>query len=245
MNAEYYKEYYTLERKNWYFIVRYKIIDFFIKKYLPRQDGLKILNIGAATGRSSEILMKYGDVKSLEYDKDCCKFTKEMLNIDIVEGSILALPYMDESFDVVCAFDVLEHIEDDQLGANEMKRVCKKDGLIFITVPMNMALWGQHDVVNQHYRRYKKAEILKLFQSLKKVHSTFFNSMLFIPIYLFRRFSGIFKFKNRKGSGSDFSVLPMKGIFSSILFFIFNFEYLTLKYIRYPFGVSFFSAFRK
>lgn len=245
MNTEYFKEYYNLERKNWYFIVRYQIIDFFLNKYLPKRSDIKILNIGAATGRSSEILMKYGEVKSLEYDKDCCNFTRETLNIDIIQGSITSLPYQNESFDVVCAFDVLEHIEDDQQGADEIKRVCKQDGLIIITVPMNKALWSQHDEVNHHYRRYNKSEILKLFENLKRVHYTFFNSLLFVPIYLFRTFSRVFKIKNRKGSGSDFSVLPQKGIINKLLYLVFKLEFKTLKYFKYPFGVSFFVILKK
>ncbi len=245
MNNDYYKEYYNLERNNWYFIVRYQIIDFFLRKYLTLNDDLKILNIGAATGRSSEILMKYGSVKSVEYDFDCFNFTKEVLKIDIVQGSITSLPFQDESFDLVCAFDVLEHIENDQKGANEMKRVCKKHGIIFITVPMYMALWGQHDEVNQHYRRYNKREVFKLFNDLTKIYSTNFNSILFPLIYIYRIIKNTFKIHNNKGSGSDFSIFQGKGLINNILFLIFKFEAISLRFIKYPFGVSLIFITRK
>src|SRR5688572_26761955 len=110
MNKEYYREYYDYERYNWWFKVRYRIIDYFLKKYLPIRDNIRILNIGVATGRSTEILMKYGDVTSLEYDAECCEFTRDVLQIEVIQGSILELPFSDKQFDIVCAFDVIEHV---------------------------------------------------------------------------------------------------------------------------------------
>ena len=156
MNINYYKEYAQLEREHWWFQVRGKIISKLILTSIETNENkqLNILNIGAATGKTSEILSKFGKVTSLEYDKDCCDYAKQQFNMTIIHGSILELPFMDEEFDLVCAFDVIEHVEDDLLGINEMKRVCKIDGLLVLTVPAFMFLWSHHDEVNHHYRRY-------------------------------------------------------------------------------------------
>ena len=245
MNKDYYKEYYHYERENWWFRVRYQIIDHFLGKYLEGKQNLKILNIGVATGHSTEILMKYGDVKSIEYDSDCCKFTREMLNIEIIEGSITALPFSDQAFDVVCALDVLEHIEDEKLAVSEITRVCKKNGNVFITVPTFMSLWSRHDEVNFHFRRYRKKQILTLFSKYKNLHSTYFNTFLFPPILLFRSITRLFPNFRKADTGSDFSVLSKKSFLNKIFYWIFKLEYQTLKIIKYPFGVSYLYVGRK
>lgn len=239
MNKDYYKEYYYYERENWWFKVRYRIIDYFLGKHITNRENLRILNIGVATGHSTEILMKYGDVKSLEYDSDCCKFTREMLNIEIIEGSIKALPFSNEEFDVVCAFDVLEHIDDDKLAVSEIRRVCKKNGLVFITVPAFMTLWSRHDEINFHFRRYRKKQILNLFGNFRNLHHTYFNTFLFLPIFIFRSITRLFPDFRKTETGSDFSVLPKKSILNKFFFTLFNLEYQTLKIVKYPFGVSY------
>jgi ubiquinone/menaquinone biosynthesis C-methylase UbiE len=125
MERTYYKEYYHLERKNWWFIVRRKILQERISKLLNHPKNLEILNAGAATGSTSEMLAAFGNVISLEYDEECCLFTKEILATPLVQGSILELPFADKQFDLVCAFDVIEHVEDDARAVAEMYRVCK------------------------------------------------------------------------------------------------------------------------
>ena len=58
------------------------------------------------------MLEQFGNVTSLEYEKDCIEFIKDKVPIEVIHGSILALPYQNNEFDLVCAFDVIEHVED-------------------------------------------------------------------------------------------------------------------------------------
>ena len=76
MDINYYKEYATLERQHWWFKVRGKIISRLISASIQNKENkrLTILNIGAATGKTSELLSKFGTVTSLEYDQDCCNY---------------------------------------------------------------------------------------------------------------------------------------------------------------------------
>lgn len=242
MDRQYYIEYFELERKHWWFRVRGKIIEDFLTKSINITSPLKILNVGAATGRTSEILSKYGEVTSIEYDKDCCSFTSEKLGMPVLHASILDLPFPDSSFDLVCAFDVIEHVEDDGTSVYEMERVCKKGGIIYITVPAFNKLWSHHDVVNHHHRRYVMQDILRLFAPFKGeiIHKTYFNSLLFVPIFCFRMLSNLLSFTltKKKGSGSDFSVVNDKSIVNTILLNIFSFERVLLRKIRFPVGIS-------
>jgi SAM-dependent methyltransferase len=248
MNKEYYVEYFKLERTHWWFKVREKIIEDVIKGQITIHKDLSILNIGAATGRTSEMLGTYGTVKSLEYDEDCCEFTRQKLNIPIIHGSILELPFPDNCFDLVCAFDVIEHVEDDNLGIKEMERVCKSNGYIFITVPAFTGLWSHHDVVNHHFRRYRMSQIINLFGSLNNggiIYKSYFNSLLFPPVFAFRKLSKIIpKRWIRRDAGSDFSV-TQSGLINELLFNIFCFEKFLLKFMRFPFGVSIIFLWKK
>ncbi len=242
MNKEYYKEYYKNERTHWWFKIREKIILDNIKKHSTFKNP-SILNIGAATGRSSEALQDIGAVTSLEYDADCCRFTNEKTGLDVIQGSILELPFTNNTFDIVCAFDVIEHVQNDQKAIDEMKRVCKNGGIIIITVPAFMSLWSEHDDINHHFRRYKASRIKQLFSCSSNIlYQSYFNTFLFLPIFIFRSVSRIFKPKKKSGqekeNKSDFKQLNNK-IVNSLFFQLFNMERYLLKIIRFPFGVSY------
>ena len=185
MEPAYYNEYYRNEREHWWFRAREAILRRQVRRLIstaripPRP---RILNIGAATGRSSEWLGEFGDVVSLEYDGDCCRLTRERTGLDIVEGTVLDLPWEQGSFDMVCAFDVIEHVEDDAGAVAEMKRVCRENGILFVTVPASPLLWSEHDEINHHFRRYRMRELRALFQGCDVLFASGFNSVLFAPI---------------------------------------------------------------
>lgn len=247
MKHEYYKEYYELERNHWWFKARERIIVNYIKELVNKNklplENLKILNVGCGPGRSSEYLSEFGKVTSIEYDEFCCEFAKEQTGLDIINGSITELPFEDNTFDLVCAFDVIEHVEDDQLAVNELKRVTKKEGLVLITVPAFMSLWSHHDVINHHFKRYKENEIKALFKKTnngEEVFSSYFNFFLFLPIYFFRKVSNLLKLgEKREGAGSDFESFN-NGFLNKILYKIMCFErHFIKRKISLPVGVSF------
>lgn len=253
MQHDYYREYYDLERQHWWFVAREKIISNYIKKLITdktlNQNDLKILNVGCGPGRSSQYLSTFGEVTSVEYDKDCCEFASEKTGLKIINGSITELPFDHNFFDLVCAFDVIEHVENDQLAVSEMKRVVKNNGVILITVPAFMSLWSHHDVINHHFRRYKLNEIEKLFDKSSdgnKIYTSYFNFFLFPPIFLIRTISNLIKSgKNRPGSGSDFETFK-PGITNDLLYKIMHFESkLINQNFKLPFGVSIIYSWKK
>ena len=256
MEREYFNKYFHYERSHWYFKARNKIILNHIKSLKTNNNGkLKILNIGVGTGYTSELLEELGQVKSIEYDKESCDLVKQKTKLDITHGSITNLPYEEGSFDIVCAFDVIEHVQNDCLAFKEMRRVCKKSGYIVITVPAFMSLWSSHDVINHHFRRYLKRDIEKLIDrnNLDSHYTSYFNFLLFIPIFVYRKiknFRKLFITNNYSEKNySDFEVMN-NGIFSflhKLFFSIFYSENLVIKYGKFcfPFGVSIISSSRK
>lgn len=244
MDQQYYKEYYHLERNHWWFRARLEILEsMLVKKIAGNQERqLKILNAGVATGATTTMLEQYGTVTSLEYDKECCEFLRNDLNIEVINASLTNLPFEDQSFDLVCAFDVIEHIEDDQLAVREIHRVLKKEGFIFLTVPAFNFLWSHHDEVNHHFRRYTASQLNKIIssQKLQLLHQTYFNSILFPPIFLIRLLSKILpKKKHTETTGSDFEKFNSSDFINRLLYWIFKKEkWLLDKNWKFPFGVS-------
>lgn len=244
MDKNYYVEYYKLERENWWFKARLEIIRSQIKRIAKGRHNLKILNIGTATGATSIMLQEFGSVKSIEYDKDCYEFVKQRLDIDLEQGSILDLQFRDEEYDLVCAFDVIEHVEDDKKAVAEMLRVCKSEGNIMITVPAFNFLWSKHDEVNHHFRRYTWAMLKPLFNSEKVVFHSYFNSILFFPITAVRLLGKLIPLK-RKGSGSDFGLVN-SAVLNNVFYRIFKVENIFLSSrISLPFGISLMAIAKK
>ncbi|MGQ2983642.1 class I SAM-dependent methyltransferase [Flavobacterium sp.] len=245
MQHEYYKEYYELERSHWWFMARERIITNYIKQLISTgklKENPTILNVGCGPGRSSEYLSAFGHVTSIEYDKFCCEFASEKTGLEILHGSITELPFENESFDLVCAFDVIEHVEDDMLAVSELKRVAVNKGILLITVPAFMGLWSHHDVINHHFRRYKMDRVDRIFkpgQNGTSLYYTYFNSFLFPPVYFFRKLSNMLgSGKKRKGSGSDFEAFN-PGMVNSILFRLMGSESRFInRGTKLPFGVS-------
>jgi SAM-dependent methyltransferase len=203
---------------------------------------MRILNVGAATGATSEMLSKFGEVTSLEYDEFCCKFLKEKTGIEAINASLTDLPFEDDSYDIICAFDVIEHIEDDIKAIEEIHRVLKPNGKYLLTVPAFQSLWSNHDLINHHYRRYRKNQFNKLIvnNKLKINYSTYFNFWLFIPISIVRFIlNNIPRKKNSDSTGSDNEIMQSSKIVNGILYRIFYSEKFLLKLnIKFPFGVS-------
>jgi SAM-dependent methyltransferase len=243
MEKQYYKEYYLLERHHWWFKARLEILEKLLVNRIKKNNTkpFKILNTGAATGATSEMLQRYGEVTSLEYDKDCCDFLVNSLNIRAINASITEMPFPDETFDLVCAFDVIEHVEYDQAALREVKRVLKPNGTLYVTVPAFKFLWSQHDVVNHHFRRYTMKSMAQLI-SEAGFHSnfkTYFNFFLFPPILAIRALSKLLpQYHKKDTAGSDFDFFQGNQLINRAFYRIFKIEKLLLARLRFPFGVS-------
>ncbi|MEP7108433.1 MAG: class I SAM-dependent methyltransferase [Ferruginibacter sp.] len=240
MDKMYVQQYDQLENNHWWFIIRQKIILQTLRKFTPplHPGGLKILNVGAAAGASSKWLASLGDVVSLENDPlflDCLINR----NLKAINASITDIPLDDDSVDLVCAFDVIEHVENDQQAVEELVRVCKPGGNICITVPAFQTLWGNHDVVNGHKRRYTRKHLQNLIDGQRATiqYSSYFNTILFIPVLLFRKIQPLFK-NNRQQHNSDFNYFKTNIILNNVLKVVFGIELYLLRSVKFPFGVS-------
>jgi len=109
----------------------------------------------------------------------------------------------EHNYDVVGAFDVIEHIPDDVGAMASIARLLKPGGKLVMTVPAHQWMWSAHDVVNHHQRRYSKASLKRLIEAspFKLEAIGYFNSLLF-PVAVAERLAS-------KALGKDDSKLSL------------------------------------
>lgn len=78
----------------------------------------------------------------------------------VVIGKVTRLPFADSSFDLVCALDIIEHVEDDDGALSEVARTARPGGAVLMSVPLHAALWTSFDDFVGHKRRYEPAQLM-------------------------------------------------------------------------------------
>lgn len=76
-------------------------------------------------------------------------------------GQVSSLPFADDTFDLVCALDIIEHVEDDDSALSELARVARSGGLLLISTPLHPVLWNAFDDFVGHKRRYEPPRLLE------------------------------------------------------------------------------------
>ena len=162
MEKSFYQEYFFFEKDNWWFVARRKILLHLLRSHLTRRAGLRVLDAGCGTGINVQVLGEFGHVTGVDISDDAIAFCRKRGDLSVIRGDLRALELPDESFDLVTALDVIEHIDADARATGELIRVTKPGGHVLITVPAYPSLWSEHDEVNCHVRRYRAEQLRAL-----------------------------------------------------------------------------------
>ncbi|HEX8142194.1 MAG TPA: class I SAM-dependent methyltransferase [Pyrinomonadaceae bacterium] len=227
---------YEVEGSHWWFAGRRRIISGFIEK-ICRDMGVerpRILDVGCGTGANLEMLARFGEAEGVDVSPEALSFCRERGLQNVRLGAAERLPYEDESFDLVTALDVVEHLDDDTAGLREMRRVLKPGGRAMLFVPAFMFLWGVQDDVSHHRRRYRLDELRAAVRAagFEVERATYANISFFGPILLGRllmRATGL-----RPASENNINVSALNGVLARVL----GAESSLLRHLDFPFGVS-------
>ena len=202
---------------------------------------MNILDAGCGTGALLQELQQYGECYGIDSAQQAVDFCRERSVAHVRLGDVSNIPFADNSFDVVLALDVLEHLENDVRAIQETKRVLKPGGIAIFFVPALMFLWGMVDEESNHYRRYTRRELNEKIREggLEIKRSSYFNTFLF-PLAATFRFVSRF-LPPRKRMDNDY-VGPF---FNKIFYLVFYLESLFLQRMDFPFGVSVLSVCKK
>jgi len=157
---EYFSQLENLEAGNFWFRSRNKLIQMLLKKYSPQMNSF--LEIGCGTGFVlSGIARAYPEacLTGSEIFCDGLKYASSRVpQAEFMQMDALQIPF-DSHFDVIGAFDVLEHIEQDELVLTQLSKALKPGGTLLVTVPQHPSLWSVQDEMACHVRRYTMEEL--------------------------------------------------------------------------------------
>jgi SAM-dependent methyltransferase len=243
-HAESFAKLARIEERNFWFRARNRLLVWAMRRYFPKAQSL--LEIGCGNGyvllgmrRAFPRLTLAGS----EIFSTGLEFAAARLpGVDLFQMDATHIPFMDE-FDVVGAFDVLEHIKDDELVMAQMYQAVRPGGGILVTVPQHMALWSQADVEAVHQRRYSATEMRTKLEhaGFEVVRTTSFVSLLFPLIAAQRR--------TKRKPNPNYSVhdeLAIGGLANWSLERVLGVERALIKPgVSFPFGGSLLAVARK
>jgi SAM-dependent methyltransferase len=224
-----------VEADHWWFVGRRRLITKLLRRFEVSRVS-PVLDIGTGTGSNLRMLQELGfaDVTGVDNSEDARRFCHEKGLGSVERGDACSLPFPVASFNLVLATDIIEHVEDDVGALKEISRVLKPGGKAIITVPAITALWGLQDDVSHHKRRYRKAELLAAIAKagLQAEEAFYFNYLLFVPIWLGRKFIRLFNVSIKSENQLNTPVL------NRLLTWIFTIDVKTAPLLSPPFGVS-------
>jgi SAM-dependent methyltransferase len=179
-----------IEADHWWFQGRRRLLGALIRE-LGLSSADRVLDVGCGAGANLRLLSDMGlpSVAGLDLNASSIRFCREKGLGEIEQGDLQHLPFAGESFDLVLATDVLEHVDDDERAVEEIRRVLRPGGTALITVPAFPSMWGLQDEISHHRRRYRRERLLETVRAggLEVDRSFYFNTILFAPIWLVRQ----------------------------------------------------------
>ena len=177
------------EEGSFWFRARNELIDWALRTYFPRARSF--FEVGCGTGvvlaalrvRRMEIAFAGGEpfAAGVEVARS------RLPDVPLYQLDGRRLPF-EEEFDVVGAFDVLEHVDDDEAVLAQMHQAAKPGGGILVSVPQHPRLWSAVDEFSRHRRRYTRRELVDKVESagFRVVRKTSFVSLL-LPVVALSR----------------------------------------------------------
>jgi 2-polyprenyl-3-methyl-5-hydroxy-6-metoxy-1,4-benzoquinol methylase len=162
-----------------------------IMSWLPKKNNLRVLNAGCGSGEMNVLLSKNNtwQIDAIDVDEEAIKLSESLKskfkisNINIKKIEIENLISM-AKYDIIVCNDVLEHIEDDRAAIKKLNELLKTDGILCISVPALNLLFGYHDEMLGHYRRYNKKNLKEKLAGLFEVKKCRYFGFSLIPAAL-------------------------------------------------------------
>lgn len=149
----------ALEAGHFWFVGRNAILRDMLRKNFPAAKN--ILEIGCGTGfvlSGTRELFPSAHLSGSDIYTEGMGYAKRRVpSAELFQMDACHIPFREE-FDLICAFDVLEHIEDDRAALAQIYQACS--GGVVLTVPQHPWLWSSTDDYAHHKRRYTRAELV-------------------------------------------------------------------------------------
>ncbi len=147
----------AVEDRHFWFTSRNSLLERVLARLDIAASG-RVLEVGVGTGNTLRVLehvWPHAMVIGVDAYEEGFRAARRRTRAHLVRASGLALPFTG-GFDVVAAFDVLEHVADDRAALIEIRRVLQPGGRLVVTVPALGRLWSRVDEDAHHVRRYER-----------------------------------------------------------------------------------------
>jgi ubiquinone/menaquinone biosynthesis C-methylase UbiE len=216
----YFSELARLEETNFWFRARNELLISIIQKHCPAFDSFLEIGCGTAYVLSAvrrafpDARLSGSEIFTVALDIALSRVpTATFMQMDARQ-----IPFTDE-FDVVGAFDVLEHIQEDERVLSQIHRALHQRGLLLVTVPQHAWLWSRADEYACHVRRYESSDLHDKIEEagFQIVQSTSFVSFL-LPAMFASRFLTKHSTTKAFDPYSEFNLSPwLNAVFLQIL----------------------------
>lgn len=177
-----YEQMAELDERHWWYRARRDVLAALIGRLANPPANARILEIGCGTGHNLPMLGAFGEVDALELDEEARGHATRRLGREVMSAPLPELAGVsNRHYHLIGAFDVIEHIDDDEAAIRSIASKLKPGGKFVMTVPAHTWMWSAHDVVNHHKRRYSKRALKALIEGspLRLDAIGYFNSFLF------------------------------------------------------------------
>lgn len=230
------------EDKHWWFRARNRVILWALKKHVGNFDSF--LEVGCGTAFVLDGVSKaypHSEIYGSEYfEEGLIHARKRIPNATFLQIDATAMKD-DAQYDAIGAFDVIEHIEKDQLALDNLARALKPGGTLLVTVPQHQWLWSEVDEFACHVRRYTRAELIDKVKSagLSVKYSSSFVSLL-VPLMWLSRI------RPSKGDYDPMTEFHIPKFVNKTLELVMRFELILMKFgLPLPVGGSLLLVARK
>jgi SAM-dependent methyltransferase len=241
-----YLQTHALEERHWWFMGMREIYRKQLAA-LPRSGPWKTLDVGCGTGGNLALLEEFGPSWGLDYSPAAASFTRSRGWKRITVGSAEAIPHPDETFGLVTAFGVIEHVPDDVGMLREMLRVTRPGGHLLFMTSAHRWLWSVHDDAVHHLRRYRRSELEACVDAAgwRVEQLSYVNAFLFPPIAAVRLIQRLLPKgdpdADRGMSGFGLPPRPLNRALAGLL----SLEGSLMRRMNLPMGVGFICRARK
>jgi len=210
-----YQQMAELDDRHWWYRARRRILAELIRREVHPAADARILEIGCGTGHNLAMLSGFGHVDGLELDDEAAALSEKRLGRVIIRSPLPELDGVSNDYDLIGAFDVIEHIDDDHAALAAIATRLKPGGKFIMTVPAHPWMWTAHDVANHHKRRYSKRALRALVEGspLRLDKIGYFNSLLF-PLAIVERAAS--KLRGKDDGNVSLPPRPLNNLFEAV-----------------------------
>ena len=238
-----------IEARSFWCRTRNRVLGQVFARFTDRSRPLEVLEIGCGIGGVIGALRQISNLRltgSEIYLQGLRYARAKMPDVTFIQLDATDIPFRD-AFDVIGAFDVLEHIEGDELVMRQVRASLKPEGLFVVTVPQYQWMWSTLDELVHHKRRYSRRELAEKLRNagFDVIYSTSFVTALFPFMWLSRiRDRGRSPAADAKAAFSDRVTLP--GALNRLFDWLSRVDEIALRAgLTLPFGGSLLAVARR